>query len=37
MWFGDPHRFPKEDHLPDWERRDIQGKKGDRVENNTQI
>jgi hypothetical protein len=25
-------RFPKEDHLPDWECRDKQGNKGDRVE-----
>jgi hypothetical protein len=25
-------RFPKEDHLPDWARRDNQVKKGDRVE-----
>jgi hypothetical protein len=25
-------RFPKDDHLPDWERRDNQVKKGDRVE-----
>jgi hypothetical protein len=32
MWFGEPHSLPKEDHLPDWVRRDIQGKKGDRVE-----
>ena len=24
-------RFPKEDHLPDWARRDYQVKKGDRV------
>jgi hypothetical protein len=32
MWFGEPHRLPKEDHLPDWARRDKQGKKGDHVE-----
>ena len=25
-------RFPKEDHLPDWERRDNKDTKGDRVE-----
>jgi hypothetical protein len=25
-------RFPKEDHLPDWVRRDKHGNKGDRVE-----
>jgi hypothetical protein len=25
-------RFPKEDHLPDWARRDNQVKKGDRVD-----
>ena len=25
-------RFPKEDHLPDWARRDNKVKKGDRVE-----
>ena len=25
-------RFPKEDHLPDWARRDNQGKKGDRLD-----
>jgi len=34
-------RFPKEDHLPDWERRDNQVKKGDRGEcfaiNNTSV
>ena len=34
-------RFPKEDHLPDWEHRDIQVTKGDRVEcfaiNNTSV
>ena len=32
MWFGEPHRLPKEVHLPDWARRDKQGTKGDRVE-----
>ena len=21
MWFVEPHPFPKEDHLPNWERR----------------
>ena len=26
-------RFPKEDHLPDWARRDNKVTKGDRVEN----
>ena len=25
-------RFPKEDHLPEWARRDNQVKKGDRVD-----
>ena len=34
MWFGEPHTFPeKEDHLPDWARRDNKDTKGDRVEN----
>ena len=34
MWFGEPHPFPeKEDHLPDWARRDNKDTKGDRVEN----
>jgi hypothetical protein len=32
MWFGEPHPFPKEDHLPDWACRDNQVKKGDRVD-----
>ena len=32
MWFGEPHPFPKEDHLPDWTRWDNQVKKGDHVE-----
>ena len=26
------NRFPKEDHQPNWERRDIKVTKGDRVE-----
>ena len=25
-------RFPKEDHLPEWARRDVKVKKGDRAE-----
>jgi hypothetical protein len=29
MWFSEPHPFPKEDHLPDWTRRDNRVKKGD--------
>ena len=29
-------RFPKEDHLPDWARRDYQVKKGDRVQSNVE-
>ena len=32
MWFGEPHRFPKEDHIPDWVCRDKHGNKGDLVE-----
>jgi len=32
MWFGELTRFPKEDHLPDWARRDNKVTKGDRVE-----
>jgi hypothetical protein len=32
MWFGEPRPFfPKEDHQPEWARRDNQAKKGDRV------
>jgi hypothetical protein len=32
MWFVNHTHFPKEDQLPDWERWDIQDKKGDCVE-----
>jgi len=32
MWSGEPHPFPKDDHLPDWARRDNKVTKGDRVE-----
>ena len=32
MWFGELTRFPKEDHLPDWARRDNKVTKGDRVD-----
>jgi len=32
MWFGEPTRFPKEDHVPDWARRDNKVTKGDRVD-----
>jgi len=32
MWFGEPHLFPKEDHLPEWARPDNKVTKGDRVE-----
>ena len=36
MWFGEPHPFPKENHLPDWARRDNKVTQGDRVECLTQ-
>ena len=35
MWFGEPILFPKDDHLPDWARRNNEVTKGDHVEQAT--
>jgi hypothetical protein len=33
VWFGEPHPYPEEDHIPNWVCRDKHGNEGERVHN----